>query len=128
MAGSSNVAENTSGSSSNHNNHNNTAVTEAALSSVVSHNNYPTIPWMTESWLLKLVRYERIATASPRIGMGLIGTGLIQHHVNLIPTLHSAADFLYVHDRDGRATAVRQKMATWPLSKQEVLTHKEWAA
>ncbi|OIW33540.1 hypothetical protein CONLIGDRAFT_182211 [Coniochaeta ligniaria NRRL 30616] len=128
MVGSSNVAENGSGSSSNHNNHNNSGVTEAALSLVTNNNNYPKIPWMTESWLLRLVRYERIATASPRVGMGLIGTGLIQHHVNLIPTLHSAADFLYVHDRYGRAAGVRPKMATWPLSKKEVLSHKEWAA
>ncbi len=106
---------------------NNIGVTEAALSLVANDNNYTTIPWTTESWLWKLIRYERIATASPRIGMGLIGTGLIQHLVNLIPTLHSAADFLYVHDDYGRAAGVRPKMATWPLSKKEVLSHREWA-
>lgn len=107
---------------------NNAGLTEAALSFVTKINNYPTIPWMTESWLLKLVRYESVAAASPRIGLGIIGTGLIQHHVNLIPTLHSAADFLYVYDRAGSVAGVRPKMATWPLSKKEVMSHKEWQA
>jgi hypothetical protein len=105
-----------------------TGVTENTLSNMAKHNNYPAIPWMTESWLSKLVRYERFATASPRIGMGIIGTGLIQHHVNLMPTLYSAADFVYVHDRHGQAVGVRPKMATWPLSKKEALSQKEWAA
>jgi hypothetical protein len=83
---------------------------------------------MTESWLAKLVRYERLATATPRMGMGIIGPGLMHHHVNLMPTLHSAADFAYVHDRQGRAVGVRPKVATWPLTKKEVLRHKEWEA
>jgi len=106
----------------------NSTAFDSALGQHVKHNNYPTIPWMTESWLSKLVPYERLATASPRIGMGIIGVGLIQHHVNLMPTLHSAADFVYVHDHHGRSQGVRPKMATWPLSKKEVLAQKQWAA
>lgn len=123
MAGPSNIAEN--GSCSSHDSNNKYASFSHTLA---DHHGYPQISWMTESWLAKLVRYELIGTASPRIGMALIGTGLIDHHVNLIPTLHSAADFLYVHDSRGRTVGVRPKMATWPLSQQEVLNHKEWAA
>jgi hypothetical protein len=60
--------------------------------------------------------------------MGLIGAGLIQQHVNLTPTLHSAADFLHVHDSRGRVAGVRPKTATWPLTRKEVLAQREWSA
>ncbi|KAB5558522.1 hypothetical protein GE09DRAFT_116227 [Coniochaeta sp. 2T2.1] len=128
MVGSSNFGENGSASSVSQASNGNAVITGTTFSLIANHNNYPTIPWLTESWLSKLVPYERIATASPRIGMGIIATGLIEHHVNLLPTLHSPADFVHVHDRYGQSTGVRPKMATWPLTKKEVLCHKEWAA
>jgi hypothetical protein len=103
-------------------------VNSGILELLSTRNTYPSIPWITESWLAKLVRHERIAVASPRIGMGLIGTELIQQHINLTPTLHSPADFIHVHDERGHYLGVRPKMATWPLTKEDILKYREWSA
>lgn len=103
-------------------------VNSSILELLSTRNAYPSIPWITESWLAKLVRHERIAVASPRIGMGLIGTELIQQHINLTPTLHSPGDFIHVHDERGHYLGVRPKMATWPLTKEDVLKYREWSA
>lgn len=62
-----------------------------------------------------VVPYERIAAASPRLGVGIIGQGLMEQHTNLQPTLKSPADFVSVRDNDGGHDGYRAKIRTWPL-------------
>ncbi|CAN8096807.1 unnamed protein product [Discula destructiva] len=89
---------------------------------------YPGIPWLTQSWLAKDNRYERIATASARLGVGLISQGLLEHHINLLPGRKSPADFISVRDEDGGHIGYRAKVRTWPLLKRETLEVREIAA
>ncbi|KAJ0116482.1 hypothetical protein J7T55_007462 [Diaporthe amygdali] len=89
---------------------------------------YPPIAWLTQRWLAKSVPYERIATASPRLGVGVIGQGLLNHHINLSPGITGIADFAPVRDIAGHHLGYRVKIATWPLSKQDALKAKELAA
>ena len=78
-------------------------------------NAYPAIPWLQDSWLYRLIPYEHIATASPRVGVGMIGQGLLQHHVDLLRDIDGVQNLL----RHGTCTGPRSKIATWPMSKQE---------
>lgn len=91
-------------------------------------NKYPNIPWLTQSWLAKVNRYERIATAGPSMGIGLIGQGLLQHHIALLPGLKSAADFMPVRNEAGELAGYRAKVRTWPLLKRETIEVREMAA
>lgn len=91
-------------------------------------NEYPNIPWLTQSWLAKNNRYERIATASPRMGIGLISQGLLEHHIALLPGFKSAADFIPVRNEDGESAGYRAKVRTWPLLKRETIEVREIAA
>ncbi len=86
---------------------------------LASHNNYPPIPWFHESWLRHVIRYERIATASPRLGVGILGHELARQHMHMLPTLHSTVHLLHVFDARGSIVATRPKSLTWPLTKQE---------
>lgn len=56
----------------------------------------PLVPWLTQSWLAEDNRYKRIATAVPRLGTGLIGRGLLEHHISLMPSVKCPADFISV--------------------------------
>ncbi|KUI65673.1 hypothetical protein VM1G_11316 [Cytospora mali] len=91
-------------------------------------NNHPSIPWLTESWLAKVVPYERIATASPRLGVGIIRQGLLDHYINLLPNITGFGDFMPVPDSSGRHLGHRVKVATWPLTKQDELRARKFAA
>ncbi|KUI61907.1 hypothetical protein VP1G_11404 [Cytospora mali] len=91
-------------------------------------NNYPSIPWLTESWLAKVVPYERIATASPRLGVGIIRQGLLDHYINLLPNITGFADLMPVSDSSGQHLGHRVKVATWPLTKQDELKARKFAA
>lgn len=91
-------------------------------------NNYPPIDWLTESWLAKLVPYERIATASPRLGVGIIGQGLLDHHINLLPNITGLQDFTPVRDSNGDQPGYRAKVVTWPMTKKDALKVREFAA
>ncbi|ROV88622.1 hypothetical protein VSDG_09149 [Cytospora chrysosperma] len=91
-------------------------------------NKYPSIDWLTESWLAKVVSYERIATASPRLGVGIIGQGLLDHHINLLPNITGLQDFTPVRDSDGDQAGYRAKVVTWPMTKKDALKVREFAA
>lgn len=91
-------------------------------------NNYPSIGWLTESWLAKVVPYERIATASPRLGVGIIGQGLLDHHINLLPNITGLQDFTPVRNSDGDQPGYRAKVVTWPMTKKDALKVREFAA
>ena len=86
-----------------------------------SRNSYPVIPWLEEGWLHRLIPYEHMATASPRVGVGMIGQGLLDHHVSLIRDLDRVQNLL----RHGRCTGPKTKMATWPMSKQEAMKRQK---
>lgn len=88
----------------------------------------PRIAWLTQHWLSKSVPYERIATASPKLGVGVIGQSLLDHYVNLSPNITGVADFAPVRDGAGHHLGFRVKIATWPLSKQDALKAKDFAA
>ncbi len=101
---------------------------------------YSPVPWMEEVWLATANRYERIATGSPRLGMGILGRQLVQHHINMLPTLRGAADFLPVFDHHnhhhhyygagtgaGAFRGSRPKMLTWPLTERQAMAVKQWA-
>ncbi|KAH8878867.1 hypothetical protein GQ53DRAFT_623202, partial [Thozetella sp. PMI_491] len=94
---------------------------------LASHNNYPRIPWLQESWFRTSNRYERIATGSPLTSIGLLSQGLVQHHINLLPTLDSVADFLAVYNEHGRYLGSRPKLTTWPPTKRDVEKNKVWS-
>lgn len=87
----------------------------AANPRTLRRNAYPVIPWLEEGWLHRLIPHEFIATASPRVGVGMIGQGLLDHHLSLIRDLDRAQNLL----RHGTCAGPKTKMATWPLSKQE---------
>lgn len=89
---------------------------------------FPPITWLTQHWLSKSVPYERIATASPRLGVGVIGQGLLDHHINLSPSITGVADFAPVRDGAGHYLGYRVKIATWPLSKKDELKVKDFNA
>lgn len=82
---------------------------------------FPPITWLTQQWLSTTVPYERIATASPRSGVGVIGHELLDDHINRSPNITSLADFTPVRDGAGHLLGYRAKIPTWPLSKQDAL-------
>lgn len=89
---------------------------------------YPRIPWLTENWLAKDHRHERIATAGPRMGIDLITQGLLEHHIALLlgPD-KSAADFMPVRNEADELAGYRAKVRTWPLLKRETIQVREFA-
>lgn len=60
--------------------------------------------------------------------MGVIGQSLLDHHINLSPSITGVADFAPVRDGTGQHLGYRVKIATWPLSKQDALKVREFAA
>ncbi|ROV98339.1 hypothetical protein VMCG_07089 [Cytospora schulzeri] len=94
----------------------------------VPRKNYPSIPWLTESWLARIVPYERIATAGPRPGVDIIGQDLLDHHINRLPNITGLQDFTPVRNSNGEQLGHRIKVLTWPMSKQDALKVKEFAA
>lgn len=95
---------------------------------LASHNQQSPLSWLQESWLKTVNRYERIATASPRVGVGLLGHGLLEHYSNLLPTLGGSRDFLPMFNGSGAYLGVRPKIATWPLSKEEAYKNRTFAS
>lgn len=89
---------------------------------------FPPISWLTENWLSTSNRHERIATASPGTGIGLIAQSLLDHYINLSPGLNGVADFTPVRDGTGQYLGYRPKVATWPLSKQDALKYRDLVA
>ncbi|POS79788.1 hypothetical protein DHEL01_v201820 [Diaporthe helianthi] len=90
---------------------------------------FPRISWLTENWLSTSNRHERIATASPGTGTGLIPQSLLEHHINRSPGINGVADFTPVRDgTTGQYLGYRPKVATWPLSKQDALKYKDLGA
>ncbi|KAJ0168167.1 hypothetical protein CTA2_9047 [Colletotrichum tanaceti] len=62
----------------------------------------------------------------PRSGIGILGLRLLEHHINLIPTMrHGVAVPVFDHTA-GKPSYFGwwQKVATWPLSKQEAMNHR----
>lgn len=78
--------------------------------------------------MAKVVPYERIATASPRLGVGIIGQGLLDHHINLLPNITGLQDFTPVRNSDGDQPGYRAKVVTWPMTKKDALKVREFAA
>ncbi|KAK2050718.1 hypothetical protein LZ31DRAFT_589741 [Colletotrichum somersetense] len=87
------------------------------------------LSWLSEAFLHANDRYGRIATGSPRSGVGILGLRLLEHHINLVPTMRrGAAVPVFDHSVDGpRHLGWRQKIATWPLSKQEAMDNRTFA-
>ncbi|KAK2732233.1 hypothetical protein CKAH01_02179 [Colletotrichum kahawae] len=86
-------------------------------------NKCPTSSWLHESFLQTVNHAERIAAGSPRPGVDILGIGLLDTHINRVPTMHSARDALPAFDHGSAATAPRylgwrQKVATWPAASQ----------
>ncbi|UQC77742.1 uncharacterized protein CLUP02_03213 [Colletotrichum lupini] len=93
-------------------------------------NNYPALSWLTEAFLQTQDRSARIAVGSPRSGVGILGLGLLEHHINLLPTMrHADAVPMFDHAAVGGARYLgwRQKVATWPLSQQEAMNNRTFA-
>lgn len=86
------------------------------------------LDWFTESWLAKTVRYERIATASPRLRVGIIRLGLLGYHMDVLPNGTSLADFTPVRQSHGQYLGYNPKIVTWPLSEQDALKVTAFAA
>ncbi|KAK1992651.1 hypothetical protein LX36DRAFT_289089 [Colletotrichum falcatum] len=98
--------------------------------SLARHENNPlALSWLSEAFLHTNDRYGRIATGSPRSGVGILGLRLLEHHINLVPTMRrGAAVPVFDHSVDSpRYLGWRQKKATWPLSKQEVIDNRTFA-
>ncbi|KAK2061695.1 hypothetical protein LY76DRAFT_507358 [Colletotrichum caudatum] len=98
--------------------------------SLARHDDNPlALSWLSEAFLHTNDRYGRFATGSPRSGVGILGLRLLEHHINLVPTMRRGAA-VPVFDRsvDGpRHLGWRQKIATWPLSKQEAMDNRTFA-
>ena len=88
----------------------------------------PQHQWIRTVWASSHNRYERIATGSPRATIALLSQGLVRHHLNLTPTLHSVSDFLAFFNDEGRHMGSRPKLATWPLTKRDEVKNKVWSA
>ncbi|KAK1986778.1 hypothetical protein LZ30DRAFT_746190 [Colletotrichum cereale] len=98
--------------------------------SLARHDNNPlALSWLSEAFLHANDRYGRIATGSPRSGVGILGLILLEHHINLVPNMrHGAAVPVFDHSADSpRHLGWRQKIATWPLSKQEAMEKRTFA-
>ncbi|CCF39116.1 hypothetical protein CH063_10036 [Colletotrichum higginsianum] len=89
-------------------------------------NSPPTPLWLFEVFLHVDDRYGRIAAGSPRSGIGILGLRLLEHYINLIPTMrHGVAVPMFDHSAGNpRYLGWRQKVATWPLSKQEAMSNR----
>jgi len=84
------------------------------------------ISWLQEAWQLPHIRYERIATGSPLVGVAVLGQSLLQHHLDLAPARWTAADFAPVRDAAGEYLGARPKLPTWPLTRKDMMRHKSW--
>jgi len=82
--------------------------------------------WLEEVWLRAINPYERIATATPRLGLAIVGYNLLQQHLEIAPSLWTAADFSPVFDDNGGCLGARLKNVTWPLTTRELIRHKSW--
>ncbi|WYZ40141.1 hypothetical protein EsH8_IV_000482 [Colletotrichum jinshuiense] len=91
--------------------------------------NYPAISWLCEAFLQTNNRSERIAAGSPRSGVGILGLGLLEHHINMLPTMRRADAVPMFGHSAGSPTYLgwRQKVATWPLSQQEAMNNRSFA-
>jgi len=88
---------------------------------------YPRIPWLDEAWRFTSNRYERIATATPRLDVHVLGFELVAKQINMTPNLDSLADFVPVLSRsNSRIIGFRPKIATWPLTQKEAMRVKVW--
>lgn len=94
----------------------------------VSRNRYPVISWLKESWLKRVIPYERIATASPKQDAVASNEPAIAHHISSLPNLEGPSDLVLVINQDGQQVRYRMKARTWPLLKHEMLKVKEFAA
>jgi hypothetical protein len=77
-----------------------------------------TTSWLEESWSPISMRYERIATASPTMGMAVLTREMMEMHIVQTPNVRGMVDCLPVANRHG-FIGWRQKLGTWPLSKHE---------
>ncbi|TQN74764.1 hypothetical protein CSHISOI_00669, partial [Colletotrichum shisoi] len=86
----------------------------------------PTTIWLFDAFLHVDDRYGRIAAGSPRSGIGILGLRLLEHHINLIPTMrHGVAVRMFDHSAGNpRYLGWRQKVATWSLSKQQAMSNR----
>lgn len=94
-------------------------------------NNCMSTSWIYECFLRTNDRIERIAVGGPRSGVGILGLGLLEHHINMLPTMQSARDAAPMFDHSVAAgpkyLGWRQKVATWPLSPQEAMNNRKYA-
>ncbi|KAF9877345.1 hypothetical protein CkaCkLH20_05045 [Colletotrichum karsti] len=90
------------------------------------------LSWLRESFLQTTNNAERIAVGSPRFGVGILGLRLLEHYINVLPSMRSATDAVPVFDHSAAAMIPRflgwrPKVATWPLSRQEAMKNRSFA-
>ena len=90
----------------------------------------PSLPsWLHGSYAAHNHRYERIALGRPSIGMAVLTRELMEMHIQQAPDIRGMLDCLPVADRPNMTfIGWRQKLGTWPLSKQERLVSRQFAA
>ncbi|EPE25970.1 hypothetical protein GLAREA_01882 [Glarea lozoyensis ATCC 20868] len=86
-----------------------------------------TTSWLEESWSPISLRYERIATASPTMGMAVLTREMMEMHIVQTPNVRGMVDCLPVANRHG-FIGWRQKLGTWPLSKHEARGGRQFEA
>ena len=90
-------------------------------------NNYTRTAWFDQAWRATSNRYDRIATGSPRTTVDPLTQDQVRRHINLLPTLHSVADFLHIYNHNGQYVGSRPKLATWPLTEKDAAKNKVWS-
>lgn len=85
-----------------------------------SQKKYPAISWLAESWLKKVIPYERIVMVSPRLDTVVTDRTAELSLISSLPSTESPADLILVANKDGEHIGRRIKVRTWPLLKLEM--------
>lgn len=80
--------------------------------------------WLQESWEPITHRHERIATGTMSMGVAVLTQEMMgMHGIQQAPEIRSMLDCLPITTRSGEL-GFKQKLRTWPMSKQETLRQK----
>ena len=74
--------------------------------------------WLQESWVPLNHRHERIAVGALSLGIAVMTQEMVEMHVHQAPDVRGMMDYLPVHRP--LEFGVRQKLGTWPLSKNDM--------
>jgi len=85
--------------------------------------------WIHESLLPQNHRHERIAMGVMSMGIAVMTREMMEMHIVQAPDVRGFLDCVPVADRSNMGfIGWRQKVGTWPLSKHEALTSRQFAA